>query len=1069
MRTSFQLRGLFVSVLLVSLFSSVQLHGQEFEAQGTIQEHIIQPGQADLTTSAAFTVYVRDCAWLIETAETNSARTVTQRRIGSMNGAEIFQITSNPNAVPQFHVMNSAGGIIPGSPGADIGLVVSNNIPVGSLNDSIIPHLWVMFASQCYFKAQNVTNRLMPVYDVDYALADVADLRLEAEWELMNGRISLPLKLVYFNDGGFYHMSANRTVKFQNYGPPYKWGFTDAIYAVTAMTNFDGMAFPAGFAFTEFSPGGGRSRYDLSPRKTAEAVVTSFRPVCSRKDLLPAIQNVTQVEDQRLVHAMPKVASFAYFLPKGGNWLQMPEARRRMQVMQVSSPQRNQPTASRWVLITLLLLPSVVMVCFLLKSKSTTTALGYGAVPFLFFVLLFADSLWARSPGFFGSITNQVTAVFRNSGTQWMVVLCLSCYFFVLLFLERRADFPSSGAADVSRPQLTGTAGWSRRIYARCRGWFANPNFWLAALVLLALARYALAYDSTSLFPKIPVFIAGIFCGKAISLWVRWRDKHVERRATWLVSLLICCFACAALWQQQPLSLMRFPYHGIPRWSGPWGNPNLFGLLMGTGIVLTVGKMLQARRWKVEVGQWKKYICAILLITAAILCGCGLFKSYSRGAWIGTALGIGYLAWREVQNRWICWLKKNRLSISVILASSLLLGFWQFRFLDWRPVQRMVSVGNINDFSWRNRVVAWEGAIHMMADRPLAGFGWQKAESAYAKNYLPPQISESAAIQMNDYFMLGISAGVPALLCFVTCLTLSLRRKLTEPNLPPSTHHPPPSLSAIFRAGLIVLLIGFWFDGGFFRLAVGPVFWILMGLSRLESTVGTEATGPILEISNPNSETETKPETPGVISSPKKEVWLRRLAWVLATAASIQTTVYLGTPFLPVSNGTLAVARKCLIPPEEIGDFDFLSANPIWQGGKLKTLLQHVDLANYNRQIVNWKLDDAIYRENVLTPEIQPERDGQYHWRRALWEYFYPRIRRQTGMASAAQTVRQQLQKRQKIVGKGPPTIEEMWQWQTADAGGFEAICVAAWRSVGIPARLNADGRAQFFSDGKWQ
>jgi hypothetical protein len=226
---------------------------------------------------------------------------------------------------------------------------------------------------------------------------------------------------------------------------------------------------------------------------------------------------------------------------------------------------------------------------------------------------------------------------------------------------------------------------------------------------------------------------------------------------------------------------------------------------------------------------------------------------------------------------------------------------------------------------------------------------------------------------------------------------------------------------------------------------------------------------PLLETNNSKADLETKPETPGVISCSKKAVWLRRLAWVLATVALAQTTVYLGTPFLPVNYGTLAVARSCLIPRGEIGDFDYLSANRIWQGKKLKILLEHVDLANYNRQIVNWKPDDSIYREYVLPPAIQPERDGQFHWRRALWEYFYPRNRRTGGLEAAAQNVRQQLQKRQKIVGKGPQTIEEMWQQQTADAGGLEALCVAAWRSVGIPARLNADGRAEFFSNGKWQ
>ena len=1116
MRTTFQLRGLLVSVLLAFLFHPVQLRSQEFEVEGTIQEHVVQPGP-NWTNSAAFKVYVRDCAWLIETLETNSEGRIQEHRIGSMNGKEIYQITSYQKAEPRIPATILPGVGRPNFVGADSGQVVSNTFPVGSVYDSMIPHLWMMFASQCYFNSQNPTNRLMPVYDADSALMDVADVRLEADWELMKGRISLPLKVVYYNDGGFYHMSINRTAKFQNYGPPYKWGFYDAIYAVTAMTNFNGTAFPAGFTFKEFSPGSGPTRYQLQTRKTAEAVVTAFRPVCSRKNLLPTIENVTQVQDLRLAHAMPKVASFAYVLPKGDNWLQLPEARQRMQVV---SRQNNNAPVSKGVLITLLLLPSVVMVCFILKRKSIATVLGYGAVPFLLYCLLFADSPWGWSSGFFSFTAVQVTAIFRNAGTQWMVVLCLTCYFLLLLFLERRAGFPARAADDAGRLLSPETAGWWRRIFARCRSWLSNPDFWLAALALLALARYASAHNSSMYQPKIPVFITGIFSGKAISLWVRWSDKRVGRRTAWLGALLICCCACGALWQQP--TPMRLQYHGIPRWCGPWGSPNLFGLLMGTGIILAAGQMLQTRRGRTDAAKWRKIIRAIPFILVALLCGYGLFKSFSRGAWIGTSLGLGYLAWHEVRSRGISWLKNNRLSIAVILASCLLLGFWQFRFLEWRPVQRMVSVGNINDFSWRNRVAAWEGAVHMMADRPLAGFGWQEAEQAYAKNYLPPQLSESAAIQMNDYFMLGISAGVPALLCFLVYLWLSLARKPKVRSQKPESatfdvgHPAAPERSRggwtlawptmACRAGAMVLLIGFWFDGGLFKLSVGPVFWILMGLSRfepefrsrpevgcdeasqkaaagevppllsdchpgvqVESPAEAELTDPILEINDPKPDVETAPETPFVVTRSKKEVWLRRLAWCLATAALAQTTVYLGTPFLPVNNGTLAVARKCLIPPGEIGDFDYLSANPIWQGKKLKTLLEHVDLANYNRQIVNWKLDDAIYREYVLPPAIQPECDGQFHWRRTLWEYFYPRNRRATVLATAAQNVRQQLQKRQKMVGKGPLTIEEMWKQQTADAAGLEALCVAAWRSIGIPARLNAGGRAEFYNDGKWQ
>jgi len=39
---------------------------------------------------------------------------------------------------------------------------------------------------------------------------------------------------------------------------------------------------------------------------------------------------------------------------------------------------------------------------------------------------------------------------------------------------------------------------------------------------------------------------------------------------------------------------------------------------------------------------------------------------------------------------------------------------------------------------------------------------------------------------------------------------------------------------AVCRAGAVVLLVGFWFDGGLFKLATAAPFWILLELGRDE-------------------------------------------------------------------------------------------------------------------------------------------------------------------------------------------------------------------------------------------
>jgi dienelactone hydrolase len=201
------------------------------------------------------------------------------------------------------------------------------------------------------------------------------------------------------------------------------------------------------------------------------------------------------------------------------------------------------------------------------------------------------------------------------------------------------------------------------------------------------------------------------------------------------------------------------------------------------------------------------------------------------------------------------------------------------------------------------------------------------------------------------------------------------------------------------------------------------------------------------------------------------EIGLRWLAVILATAALAQTALHLVPPCLATSERTLSIARKHLVQAKELSDFDFLAANPVWRGKPLKTLLEHVELAHYNRELINWKLDEQVYREFVLSAQIDPAADGALNWRRALWENFYPRIRREQDPAAAAEIVVRFLRERVTIAQGGglPSVVAETWQRQITDPRGFEAVYVAALRSVGVPSRLGPQGRAEFWTGAAWQ
>jgi hypothetical protein len=855
----------------------------------------------------------------------------------------------------------------------------------------------------------------------------------------------------------------------------------------------------------------------------------------------------------------------------------------------------------------------------MMKLKATIAMFQFIAMLLCLAILLFTAGLAQMTWVFAGAIVREIAAVCRDDACRWMLVVCLLVYLGVFLFWE----FREKKGLQVKIVPL-GTGEISASLSGESR---PAAAILLIALVVLSLGDYASNYPLSARSLQILTLLAGIVVGKAFSVWVNvtsFRNDTTRsraiRRVVSVLAMIVGLLSVAALYQ--PDSGPAYAYHDIHRWTGPWDNPNLFGLLMGVGVVLAAG--LGLGRWRIEDGRsqiskknwqrrfWRRFFILLCLV-AVILLGRGLYHSLSRGAWLGTAVGMVYLlfnyahfpmnstmvgrtphpkaggrarhsvraavslfwTWRRSRRAEDCtpyqlsvsgiqcasqgwenslpigsseaadaererrsrrnhvgmrrviqgfkardfgereaisnhpcvsWLNQNRLPLIAIALSVFVIGFWQLRFSKFQAAQRMASVADPNDFSWRNRLSAWQGAIRMMIDKPLTGFGWGKAESVYAKRYCTTASNESAAIQMNDYLMLGISGGVPVMLCFIGYVVLAFRRKGPRlhfsSGLAPSSQPSPPagekvsvgrsrgtlawdwsfvtqveSLQAVCRAGVIVLLVGFWFDGGLFKLPTAVVFWTLLELSRLEFAVPQTALASAavanerLRVHHDGAHGVPRP-----IFGNRHNRWLTRAAWCAVIVAVGVSAFYLFAPYLPVSGKAIAIARHYLILPKERDDFDFLADKPIWHGQKLKTLLDQAELAHYNRELINWKVDEKIYRNYVLSPIIEPSPTStasslNLNWRRSLWEAFYPRIRHENSPADAAQIVVRHLHERVSIADlpNPPRSVSVIWRSQITDEKGFQIIYVAALRSVGVPARLDANGQAEFYDGQEWQ
>jgi acetyl esterase/lipase len=192
----------------------------------------------------------------------------------------------------------------------------------------------------------------------------------------------------------------------------------------------------------------------------------------------------------------------------------------------------------------------------------------------------------------------------------------------------------------------------------------------------------------------------------------------------------------------------------------------------------------------------------------------------------------------------------------------------------------------------------------------------------------------------------------------------------------------------------------------------------------------------------------------------------------IGVSALALSAAHLVTPRLEVSAGTLALARTLLVAPHTRSDFERLCELPGMKGQKLQALLDHARLARYNRTLVAWELKDEVYREFVLSPLIDNGADADLRWRRVLWESLYPRVRRETAMNVAAETVVRHLRERVTISRSDAlpsRNMTEMWRRQVTNRSGFARLAVAGLRSVGIPARLNAHGEAEMLVEGAWR
>jgi hypothetical protein len=376
---------------------------------------------------------------------------------------------------------------------------------------------------------------------------------------------------------------------------------------------------------------------------------------------------------------------------------------------------------------------------------------------------------------------------------------------------------------------------------------FSLNDLPLIGLLLVVIGAFFIGYAASLRTADAIILLAGVALGKGTSLLLKEevrskKDEVQNSSGIWNLEFgirnfllgLVVLLAFSSWWH---LDMSDNFYHG-PRWMGLWNNPNDYGLLMGAGVVLAIGLLAASPKSTVQSpqsgiseggrrsedggGNLLRSLCSfaakiggdswnsslrIVLFIAAFMMGTGLILSYSRGAWVGTAIGLLYLAkvYGKFKWRWVL--------APVLVVVAVAWFFWNTpQTAPWYSQRLDLSRGSV-----QHRVAAWKAGFEMMRDHPF-GVGWNKAVETYEKNYSSPD-DGAAAITTNDYLMLGTQVGIPALVCFVAYVALQLgvgRRKMGDGTEKFGIRNSEFGIKAACHAAVIATLVAFWFDGGLF-------------------------------------------------------------------------------------------------------------------------------------------------------------------------------------------------------------------------------------------------------------
>lgn len=268
------------------------------------------------------------------------------------------------------------------------------------------------------------------------------------------------------------------------------------------------------------------------------------------------------------------------------------------------------------------------------------------------------------------------------------------------------------------------------------------------------------------------------------------------------------------------------------KWVTPFstiGNPNF----LGTYIVLLLP--FAVHLFIIEKKKIGLLIYAVLFY--------GLLTTMTRGTWIGAFISVLlYLAILFKYRDRFKFTIIDIIILSIVTVICLVVfdistsGSFFLRFLSIsQEIGKVITGGENLELAGSYRMFIWLKTIELIKMRPLVGFGLENLHLAFEQYFAAdiikviggPLIIDRAH---NEYLQIAVSSGIPALLIYITFVTLVIRKGVSR------------MLELPYAIPLLVAVSGYLVQA-FFNIsvvAVAPIFWVFLGFLASSKPIETE-------------------------------------------------------------------------------------------------------------------------------------------------------------------------------------------------------------------------------------